>query len=251
MKCSIAIVREPTQDFTNAVSKNSQRDCIDFAKAIFQHRQYAAALMDTGLSVIYLTPAKNFPDAPFVEDPIVILEDKAVLCSMRLESRRGEGKSIASELERYMPVDIMLPPAMMDGGDVLQTEEEIFIGHSERTNLEGVETLKVFTQKPITIVPVLEGLHLKSAATFLGDGKVILDVCKVDTKSFKNFQIIEVPPEESYCANCLALGDYVIVPQGYPKLTGKIREHGFQVIKVPMSEFKKADGGVTCLSLIF
>ncbi len=251
MNRSIALVREPTPDFANAISNHPQSDCIDFGKALNQHRQYTSALTNAGLSVIHLDPEENFPDAPFVEDPVVILEDKAVLCSMKAETRRGEGDSIVAELERYMAVVHMLPPATLDGGDVLQTDEEIFIGQSARTNLEGIEVLKAFTKKTITAVPVLEGLHLKSAATYLGDGKIILDASRVDASAFKNLQIIEVSSKESYSANCLVVGDYVIAPQGYPKLAARIREFGFQVIQIPMSEFEKADGGVTCLSLIF
>ncbi len=251
MKRSIALVREPTPDFSNAISNHPQSDCIDYGKAISQHKQYTAALTSAGLSVIHLDPEENFPDSPFVEDPIVILENRAILCSMKAETRRGEGESIAAELELYMTVVPMLPPATLDGGDVLQTEDEIFVGKSARTNMEGIEVLKAFTKKPVTIVPVLEGLHLKSAATYLGNEKVILDVAKVDATAFKKFGIVEVSPQESYSANCLVVGDYVIAPQGYPKLAAKIRDFGFKVIQIPMSEFEKADGGVTCLSLIF
>jgi dimethylargininase len=250
MNRSMALVREPTPGFAGAISNHPQSDSIDFGKALNQHRQYTNALTRAGLSVIHLDPQENFPDAPFVEDPVVILEDKAVLCSMKAETRRGEGESIISELGRYTSVVYMLPPATLDGGDVMQTEEEIFIGKSTRTNLEGVEFLKTFTKKSITVVPVLDGLHLKSAATYLGDGKIILDSSKVEATAFNKFQIFEVSPKESYSANCLVVGSYVIAPQGYPKLAAKIRELGFQVIQIPMSEFEKADGGVTCLSLI-
>lgn len=246
----MALVREPTPDFANAISNHPQSDSIDFGKALIQHRQYTNALTRAGLSVIHLDPLENFPDASFVEDPVVVLEDRAVLCSMKEDTRRGEGESIISELERYISVAYMLPPATLDGGDVLQTEEEIFIGKSERTNLDGVEFLKAFTKKNITVVPVLEGLHLKSAATYLGNEKVILDSSKVEPTAFSKFQIIEVSSKESYSANCLVVGDYVVAPQGYPKLAAKIRECGFQVIQTPMGEFEKADGGVTCLSLI-
>ncbi len=250
MNRSTALVREPIPDFANALSTHPQSDTVDFGKALNQHRQYTAALTRVGLSVIHLDPVENFPDAPFVEDPVVILEDKAVLCSMKAETRRGEGESIISEFKHYLPVVTMLPPAMLDGGDVLQTEEEIFVGQSERTNSQAVEVLQTLTKKSVIAVPVLEGLHLKSAATYLGSDKIILDSSKVDATAFKKFEIIEVSPGESYSANCLVVGNYVIAPQGYPKLAAKIREGGFQVIQIPMSEFEKADGGVTCLSLI-
>ena len=144
----------------------------------------------------------------------------------------------------------MMLPATLDGGDVIQTDKEIFIGQSTRSNLKAVEVLKTMSLKPVIPVPVFGGLHLKSAVTYLGYGKIILDRSKVNAAVFRKFEIIYVLPSESYSANCLIVGNYAIAPQGYPKLAAKIRECGFQLIQTPMSEFEKADGGVTCLSLI-
>ena len=250
MNRKIALVREPTPAFASAVSNHPESDSIDFGKALKQHRQYTSALTQAGLSVIFLDPVDDFPDAPFVEDPAVILDNVAVLCSMKEDSRRGEGELISSDLKSYMSVVSMLPPAIMDGGDVLQTEDEIFVGLSTRTNLESIEVLQALAEKKVTPVSVLRGLHLKSAATYLGKSLLILDRDKVDEKAFERFEIVEVPQKESYSANCLVVGDYVIAPQGYPRLAAKIRQLGFQVIQIPMSEFEKANGSPTCLSLI-
>jgi|TARA_B110000438_G_C15712881_1_gene606124 dimethylargininase len=250
MNRKIALVKEPTPAFANAVSNHPESDSIDFGKALNQHRQYTYALTLVGLSVIFLDSVDDFPDSPFVEDPAIILENIAILCSMKDETRRGEVDLISSDLKFHIPVVSMLPPATMDGGDVLQTEDEIFVGLSTRTNFESIEVLQELTKKKVTPVPVLGGLHLKSAVTYLGKNILILDKAKVDAKAFERFEIVEVLPKESYAANSLVVGDYVITPQGYPKLAAKIRQLGFQVIQIPMSEFEKADGGPTCLSLI-
>ncbi len=200
--------------------------------------------------MISLEPLENFPDSPFVEDTAVVLDHGALIASMKEESRRGEVASIIRELERYRKITSMKLPSTLDGGDVLMTDETVFVGISARTNRKGVEAVAAFSGKPTLAIPVLKGLHLKSSVSYLGRNLLVIDPSSVETAAFKTFEWIEVNEHERYAANCLGLGNFVLMPAGFPRVADQIRAHKFEVVELEMSEFEKADGGVTCLSLI-
>ena len=193
----------------------------------------------------------EFPDSPFVEDTAVIFEREALICHMKEKSRCGEVESVAQEVGNHRTIIRLEPPATLDGGDVLMTEQAVYVGQSTRTNREAVTALADCCGKPCVPVPVHRGLHLKSSVSFLGGNLLVIDPSSVETSALKNFEWIEVDERERYAANCLALGKFVLLPAGFPKVADKIRAHGFQIIELEMSEFEKADGGLTCLSLIF
>lgn len=200
--------------------------------------------------MVMLPTLKEFPDSPFVEDTAVIFEREALVCRMKAESRRGEGASVAEELGRHRSIIHLPSPATLDGGDVLMTDRAVYVGQSTRTNREAVQTLEDYCGKPCVPVSVHRGLHLKSAVSFLGGNVLVIDPSSVEASTLKNFEWIEVDEKERYAANCLTLGKVVLLPAGFPVVADKIRAYGFQVIEVEMSEFEKAEGGVTCLSLI-
>lgn len=250
MPTKTALVREPGRSFVRALSTHPQKDSIHAGRARDQHRLYANALQAEGVRVLFLDPLESCPDATFVEDTAVIFTHCAVICRMKEESRRGETPSVAEEISGLRTVKTLRPPVTCDGGDILDTGEALFAGLSRRTNREALEALSTLSGRPVIPVRVLRGLHLKSGVSFLGGNLLVIDPSSVETDPFKNFEWIEVRPEESYAANCLTLGGTVLMPSGYPRLEDKIREHGFKVVALEMSEFQKADGGVTCLSLI-
>ncbi len=250
MLSSVALVRKPGPDFIDALSGHPQKTRIDFKLALEQHSSYVRALQQAGARVVTLEPLQGFPDSVFIEDTAVIFGDKALLCSMKAESRRGEVESVAGEVGNHRKIIDLQPPVTLDGGDVLMTDDAVYVGQSTRTNKEAVQALADHSEKPCTPVPVLRGLHLKSAVSFLGNGILVIDPTSVETSSFKKFEWIKVDESERYAANCLTLGDFVLLPAGFSRVADKIRSHGFQVIELEMSEFEKADGGVTCLSLI-
>lgn len=157
---------------------------------------------------------------------------------------------MAEEVSRYRTVTHLIPPATLDGGDVLMTDFAIYVGQSTRTNRDAIQALQDWFGKPCVPVPVHRGLHLKSSVSFLGGNLLLIDPESVETSAFKKFEWIEVNNTERYAANCLTLGKFVLMPAGFPKVADKIRAHGFHTIELEMSEFEKADGGVTCLSLI-
>ncbi len=245
-----ALVRKPGLKFPQALSEHPGKNNIDLATALSQHENYVEALKRAGCKVEYLPIQDNLPDATFVEDTAVILADEILLCPMKELSRQDEVQSTAAVLKTYGDCVTLDSPATLDGGDVMDTPDAIFVGLSKRTNLRAIHALAKLTSKKIVPVAVTKGLHLKSAATFLGNNLLVIDPKRVDASNLKQFDWIEVTENESHAANCLALGNRVLMPAGFPNISEKIRAHGFETLELEMSEFEKADGGVTCLSLI-
>jgi dimethylargininase len=245
-----AWVRPPSRNFAHALSQHPDAGSIDLQKAQQQHAAYCEALKTAGLSVEVLEPLDDFPDSVFIEDNAVILEGRAVLCSMKEASRQGEISFLADALQSRLPVLRLQVPVFIDGGDVLQTENTLFVGQSQRTSAEAIEALQPLTSKQVVPVRVKKGLHLKTSVSTLGENLLVINPSHVETEPFRDFEWIEVDEEEAYAANCLTVGENVILPAGFPKLEQRIQAHGFSTFPVEMSEFQKADGGVTCLSLL-
>ena len=248
---SLALVREPGLSFTAALSSHADKNQIDHARAFRQHRGYVRALEEAGMEILSLPPLDDFPDSTFVEDTAVILKERALICRLKENSRQGETDFISEEIGKHRPLKFMEPPATLDGGDVLDTGKILFAGLSGRTNPEGIDALRELSQKPVVPVRVLKGLHLKNAVSYLGNDLVVLNPLRIDPEPFQHFKKSEVSENESYAANCLRVGETVIMAAGFPAVEGKIKAEGFKVLTVEMTEFEKADGGVTCLSLIF
>jgi dimethylargininase len=247
----IALVRPPGVSYVNALSQKPGSTAINIALALRQHQGYVQALERAGAFVISLDPLENFPDSTFVEDTAIILRDCALICAMKEESRCHETERIQSAIKKYRRLEVLSPPVSIDGGDIFATEKYLFIGQSKRTNHAAVEALAKFTELEVVPVPVLHGLHLKTSASYIGKNVIVLNSANVDPSVFKEFDVLEVDDKESYSANCLAIGNNVLVADGHPKLEEMVKQRGFQTIPVPMSEFAKAEGSLTCLSLLF
>jgi dimethylargininase len=250
MSAFTALVRKPGLSFPQALSEHPGKNNIDLATALSQHEAYVKALQQAGGNVEYLPTHDQLADATFVEDTAIILADKILLSPMKEISRQAEVQSTAAVLKTYRDCITMDPPATLDGGDVIDTPDTIFVGLSKRTNLRAIQALSKLTTKRVVPVAVTKGLHLKSASTFLGNNLLIIDPTRVDASNLKHFDWIEVSESESYSANCLALGNTVLMPAGFPNVRDKIHAQGRETIELEMSEFEKADGSITCLSLI-
>jgi dimethylargininase len=246
-----AFVRPPGKSYVNAQSQNPDNAKIDVALAQQQHEKYTDALEHAGVEVIYMPPLEYFPDSVFVEDTAILMKDCIAICYFKGRERRGETECIQPLLVKYAKLEVLGPPVTIDGGDVLNTGKHLFIGQSKRTNEHAVEALGKLTKQPIVPVPVEKGLHLKTSATYIGKNVIVLDPASVDRTFFEQYEIIEVDEDEGYAANCLAFGDNVLIAEGYPKIAAKLQDRGFTTLPVPMSEFAKANGGLTCLSLLF
>ncbi len=245
-----AFVRKPGLSFPQALSKHPRRNDINLAIALNQHDSYVDALKETGVVVKYLPSQDHLPDATFVEDTAVILENKFLLCPMKELTRQTETQFTSSELGKYLEPLILDSISTLDGGDVMDTPDTIFVGLSKRTNLRAIQALSKLTSKKVVPVAVTKGLHLKSATTFLGNNLLIIDPTRVDSSNLKHFDWIEVNPSESYSANCLAFKNAILMPAGFPNVRDKIHAQGLKTLELEMSEFEKADGGITCLSII-
>lgn len=200
-----------------------------------------------------LEPLHEYPDSVFVQDAAVAGSSRrAILASFGERSRRGEEESVGRFLEaRGFELRRVDPPGSLEGGDVLVTNERVvFMGISSGTDELGVESFeRAFGLRAVRIT-VTKALHLLSGVSYLGSRTVALCPNLVDPSFFQGFRIIYVPEEESYASNMLYLGEgKVLIPGGFEKTEEKLRKEGFKLLSVDLSEFRKCDGGVTCLSL--
>tara|TARA_B100000686_G_scaffold350750_1_gene447579 strand:- start:1875 stop:2627 length:753 start_codon:yes stop_codon:yes gene_type:complete len=249
MQSFTALVRPPGVSFPQAISSHPAKEEIDLSRAREQHRSYVNALKKAGVKILVMPPEDSLPDSTFVEDTTFIFGDRAFLCFSKEEARRNEVESIEKILKGYRKT--VRIDSYLDGGDILDTPDSIFIGLSERTDVKAIESLSRQINKKVVSVPILKGLHLKSAVSYLGNNILLLNPGRVDSSAFKNFQWIEVEEKNSYAANCLTMGDLIFMPAGFPMIRKKISQQGFETHELDMSEFEKADGGITCLSIVF
>lgn len=248
-----AIVRKPGPDCGRGLTQSGLGPP-DYERILAQHKAYIEALRSLGLTVTVLPAAPGFPDSYFVEDTAVVTPRLAVITNPGAKSRRGEENSIEPVLARFRPTFRLKPPATVEGGDVLMVENHFFIGVSERTNLEGARALGKHLQEhgyTWTPVPVAAGLHLKSSVNYVGQGRLIVTRDFAAQTEFEDFPKIVLDPGEEYAANILWINGSLIVPAGFPKTRRKLDKLGLPVIELDVSEVRKMDGGLTCLSLRF
>jgi dimethylargininase len=227
------------------------RHTIDLSLALEQHAAYCSALRDLGLEVITLPPDERHPDACFVEDTAVIHRGKALICRPGVESRRGEEGTISDVLTQYLRLKRAESPATVEGGDVVHFEDRLLSGLSRRTNAEGVRQLSEWLEVVVDTIEDPEIMHLKSYISYLGNGKVISTPRYADNPSLAGLEALVVPDGDEYAADALAIDDTVLMPAGRERAHALVREAGFKVISLNMSEIEKCDGAMTCLSLIF
>lgn len=247
-----ALVRPPGQSFVNAIATVPQP--IDVALAQKQHAEYVSALHQAGVRVETLAAAEEYPDACFMQDPAMVIQDMAILTRMGAASRAGEPALVEDILRSRFVTRALSAPATLEGGDVLNFGDWLLVGETERTNRAGIEQLAGFLEPRgvrVQALPVREFLHLLTVVTHIGSGVIAVHEDFAEHPSLAGFKKVIVPRAEAYAANTLGIRDYVIIPAGMPKTGSQLSAIGFQVLPVPMSEFYKADGGVSCLSLIW
>jgi len=250
----IALTREVSPSIEQCELTHLARSPIDYDNAVEQHNQYVECLVDLGCRVQVLPPEPDHPDAVFIEDTAIVLDDLAVVTRPGAESRRGETLSVARALMDLREVFIIDEPGTLDGGDVLTIGNTLYVGLSERTNHNGVEQLqRDVSDHGYTVIPVEFGdcLHLKSAVTAVTGDTILINPDWVPPGAFPGMQVIEIDPAEPAGANALLLGEKVIYPAEHPRTRERLEAKGIHVVSVPASELAKAEGGVTCCSLIF
>ncbi|HVA58328.1 MAG: hypothetical protein WBQ26_10265 [Gemmatimonadaceae bacterium] len=249
----LALTRAVTDAITDCELTHRKRVPIDVAAARAQHDAYEQALLIAGCTVRHVDAAPNLPDAVFVEDTAVVVDEIAVMTRPGAESRRPELPAAERALAPYRNVVRILAPGTLDGGDVLVVGRRVFVGRSSRSNDAGVEQLCAelrpfgYTVEP---VPVHGCLHLKSAVTSLTDTTLLINRAWTHAQAFRGFDLLDVHPFEPYAANVLRIGEALIYPAEFPRTLERIERRGLLAHTVPASELAKAEGGVTCCSLI-
>jgi len=247
-----ALVRPVPDSYDRCIRTN--REKINVALARRQHDEYCRALQKLGLSLTWIRGDNALPDSCFVEDTAVVFGEKAVICNMHVKSRANEVAEVAKVMKELKETYHIKPPATIDGGDVLVVEDRVFVGLSARTNLHAVTQLKkILENSKMNIVPVKvrKVLHLKSACTYLGNEFVILSEGCFDTNVLQGLRKIIVPRGEEYAADCLALNGTVLIARGHAETRKLVEKEGFRVEELEISEFRKGDGALTCLSIIW
>ncbi len=246
-----AITRAVSPTIADCELTYLEREAIDLARAREQHRAYEACLAELGVRVISLPAEPEYPDAVFVEDPCIVLDEIAVMTRLGAESRRGESASLARALEPYRPLRWLCEPATLDGGDVMQAGKTLFVGVTARSNAAGIAQLAAEVEPfgyRVRPVVVRGCLHLKSACSYIGDA-VLVHRPWVDEAAFAGAQLVDAPEECG--ANVLMIEDTVLVSAAAPRTAELLSRMGRQVRLLDNSELMKAEGALTCCSLIF
>ena len=250
-----AIVRKPGRSLINGITSAPELGTPEYGIAIKQHDNYIEALKFCGLEVIVLQADERFPDSCFVEDVAVCTKKFAMIAKPGAPSRRGEEKEVIEVIKKfYNDLEYIKEPGTLEGGDVMMVKDHFYIGLSKRTNREGAKQLMKALGKyemSSSIVEISEMLHLKSGLAYLEKNVLLVAGEFINNLKFKGFNKIIIDEDEIYSANCIRINDYVLVPAGCPKTKEKIETAGLEVIVIDTSEYRKVNGGLSCLSLRF
>lgn len=247
-----AIVKKPCKNLVKGLT-SANLGLPDYKLALIQHQKYVEALMECGLEVTVLEADENYPDSTFVEDTAFLTPKCAIITNPGAPSRRGE----IVEMERTIKnisqnVEYIKSPGTLEAGDVMMVGTHFFIGLSARTNQNGANQLITILEKygyTGSTVTLGNVLHLKSGVSYLENNNLLTTSSFFRKSEFQKFNLILVDDNEEYAANSLWINDKVLVPKGFNKTKMKIDNLGYSTIEVDVSEFRKLDGGLSCLSL--
>lgn len=251
------IVRKPAKSMVDGITSVPEFGQPDYDLALIQHANYVEALKQCGVDVLVLEAMEAFPDSCFIEDVAVCTPEFVMITNPGAASRNDETAGIAEPLARFYSPDRIkhiTAPGYLDGGDVMMVGKHFYIGLSDRTNQEGADQLiRALEQHGMTGEAVLmdEFLHLKTGLAYLENNNLLVGGEFIESPAFKAFNKFVVPAEESYACNCIWVNGTVIVPTGYPKTENAVAAMGYKTLVVDTSEFRKLDGGLSCLSLRF
>lgn len=248
-----AITRELNEAIGSCELTFLPRVAIDPALAQRQHEHYQAALSSLGCDVIVIPTEQGLADSVFIEDTALVLDEIAVMLRPGPRSRRPELAGVECALERYRSLVSIKTPGTLDGGDLLRVDKVIFAGLSSRSNENGIEQLRKIVSDygySVKTVETTKCLHLKSAVSAVAPGVLLINPEWVNSSAFEDYELIDVGTEEAHAANALLVGKRVIYPVSFPRTAGKLVDRGIDVIPVDLSELQKAEGAVTCCSLL-
>ncbi|MFT5598114.1 MAG: dimethylargininase [Urechidicola sp.] len=251
---SRAIVRKPGKSLVDGIT-TAGLGAPDYELTLKQHKLYIEALKRCGLEVTVMPADEDYPDGLFIEDAALVMSGCAVSTRPGALARRGETGKVASEmLAFYDKVQTIEAPGTLDAGDIMMVGQHFYIGLSERSNQTGAEQLIEILKShgySGSMVAFSESLHLKSSVSYLENNRLVITGELCDKPAFAEFDHIVIDADEAYAANCVWINNRVLVASGYPKTSKLIADLGFEVIELDVSEFRKLDGGLSCLSLRF
>jgi dimethylargininase len=250
----IALTRPVSASLGRCELTHRSREPIDVERAAREHGAYEVALRSLGATIVRAEAAPDLPDAVFVEDAAIVLDEVAVISRPGAPARRAETASVADALGRYRTLLRIAAPATLDGGDVLRLGRTLYVGRSSRTNREAIAQLEALLRRwDYRVIPVEVGgcLHLKSAVTPVADRVLVINPVWVPPRRFAPLDAIPVAPREPAGANALLVNGAVIYPEQFPRTAARLESAGVRVVGVPCGEIAKAEGGVTCCSLVF
>ena len=246
-----AIARQPAANAGEGLT-TAGLGAPDIERMLTQHRDYVRILESLGLKVTLLDAHESFPDGCFVEDTAVVTPEVAVITRPGAPSRRGEEAAIEPLLSEHRPIARIVAPGSVDGGDILVMGDRVLIGLSARTNDEGARQLTdILEAEGMRCIALAtgDGLHLKSSVNALGDDRMLVTQEFSTRAELDEFERVLIPADESYASNSLWVNGRIIVPAGFPATRELINGIGIETIETPVSEFRKMDGGLTCLSI--
>jgi len=249
-----AIVKTPCKNMIKGIT-TANLGKPDYKLSLQQHENYIRALELCGLEVIVLDPDENLPDSTFIEDTCIMTPDCAIITNPGADSRKDEIKSVCKAVKELgIPVEHIHPPGTLDAGDIMKVKNHYYAGLSERTNLKGALQLKAILKKynfTSSTIKLEKVLHLKTGISYLENNNLLAFGEFLAKPELESFNILKVDSEEAYAANSVWINDKVIVPWGFVRTSELIKKAGYQIIEVDVSEFRKLDGGLSCLSLRF
>ena len=250
----VALTRPVSDSILNCELTHVAREPIDLERAREQHAAYERALAAAGCQIVRVQAAHDLPDAVFVEDAAIVVPELAIVTRPGASSRRPETAAVAAILRLYKDVRQVEPPGVIDGGDVLVAGRRVFIGRTSRTNDAAIAQMRGILEPigyRVESVDVIGCLHLKSAATALADDRLLINSRWIPREAFGGFDLVDVAPEEPYAANIVRAGPHLIYPTAFPGTRAKLERSGLSIVAVDVSELAKAEGAVTCCSIVF
>jgi dimethylargininase len=249
----LALTRDISPAIEHCELTHLERTTIDLGRARSEHAAYEAALRALGCEVKRLPTGDDLPDSVFIEDAALVLDELAVITRPGAESRRPETAGVAEAVRAYRPIAAILAPGTLDGGDIVHMGRRLLVGVGYRSNDAGVKQLRSIVGSQgytVEAVPFQGCLHLKSAVSAIADDTVLINPAWVDAARFATMRIIEIDPSEPFAANALRVGTSIVYPAEHVRTAARLTAAGFDVRPVPAGELAKAEGGVTCCSLI-
>ncbi|MFR1723673.1 dimethylarginine dimethylaminohydrolase family protein [Emergencia timonensis] len=256
-KFNHVIVRRPCKAMVEGITSAPELGKPDYELALKQHDAYIEALKQCGVDVTVLEADERYPDSCFVEDPALITRKCAIITNPGAASRNGEKDEIVGAVKKFFSddqIEYIKAPGTLEGGDVMMVGDHFYVGRSARTNEEGIRQLtEILAKYDMTCseVKLEKVLHLKTGVNYLENNNMLVSGEFIEKPDFEKYDKVVIPEEEAYAANCIWVNDKVIVPEGYPAVLEAVKGMGYETLLVDTSEYRKLDGGLSCLSLRF